>query len=123
MLKGERDEGNARQVKTIVLDKGVSLKDQMEAVSQTDILVGAHGAGLFWLLLLPSCGTVLEFGTGADMHYVHLSVYAGINHAFLGSGTGHSVGKFRVEISTATQEKLQSAIRFVRSCRSINVDD
>ncbi|KAF4676837.1 cleavage and polyadenylation specificity factor subunit 2 [Perkinsus chesapeaki] len=76
----------------------MKLGEQLDVAANTDVLVGVHGAALWWLILLPDCGQVLELGTGADGHYRDLAAYRGINHAFLNQRVGHSVKEFEVDI-------------------------
>ncbi|KAF4647157.1 hypothetical protein FOL47_005015, partial [Perkinsus chesapeaki] len=89
--------GEGRQVRVKVFSE-MTLEEQFEVIANTDLLVGAHGAGLFWLILLPRCGRVLELGTGADFHYQRLAKYSAIDHDFTHQMTYHQAPYVEVDI-------------------------
>ena len=72
--------------RALVMDQTSSLTEQLKAVAASQLLIGAHGAALFWLIVLPLCGAVFEFGTGADHHYQMLASYVGIRHRYVWPG-------------------------------------
>jgi capsular polysaccharide biosynthesis protein len=59
----------------------MALSNQFAAVAGAQMIIGGHGAELFWLILLGDHGTLLEFSTMSDdMHYKHLALYAAVRY-------------------------------------------
>ncbi|KAF4724639.1 hypothetical protein FOZ62_028088 [Perkinsus olseni] len=107
-------QGDAREVRTVVLSE-MNLTAQFETMANTDVLLGAHGAGLFWLVLLPECSQVLEVGTGADHHYRNLAQYSGINHRYLSQSVGHGTPDIHVDIE-GLLKSVEEAEKQWREC-------
>ncbi|KAF4731782.1 hypothetical protein FOZ63_014146, partial [Perkinsus olseni] len=76
----------------------MKLQQQLEVAANTDVLVGVHGAALWWLVLLADCGRVLELGTGADGHYRNLATFRGISHTFIDQRVGHTAREFEWDL-------------------------
>ena len=97
--------------RALVMDQTSSLTEQLKAVAASQLLIGAHGAALFWLIVLPLCGAVFEFGTGADHHYQMLASYVGIRHRYVGPGFSHGspriVADVKATINQLKKERVQ----------------
>eukprot|EP00434_Breviolum_minutum_P024877 symbB.v1.2.021970.t1/scaffold1899.1/size238565/6 len=97
--------------RALVMDQTSSLTEQLKAVAASQLLIGAHGAALFWLIVLPLCGAVFEFGTGADHHYQMLASYVGIRHRYVGPGFSHGspriVADVKATIHQLKKERVQ----------------
>ncbi|KAF4666465.1 hypothetical protein FOZ61_009723, partial [Perkinsus olseni] len=90
-------QGQGRRVQLVKFGE-MKLLQQLEVAANTDILLGVHGAALWWLVLLPDCGRVLELGTGADGHYRNLATFRGISHTFLDQRVGHTTREFEWDL-------------------------
>ena len=65
----------------IIDPASMSLRDQVIAMRKTNILIGAHGAGLTLLLFLPEEAVVLEFQTfDSDFHFRFLAKSMGYTY-------------------------------------------
>ncbi|KAF4739947.1 hypothetical protein FOZ62_018706 [Perkinsus olseni] len=90
-------ERQGRRVQLVKFGK-MKLQQQLEVAANTDVLVGVHGAALWWLVLLADCGRVLELGTGADGHYRNLATFRGISHTFIDQRVGHTTREFEWDL-------------------------
>ena len=54
-------------VTTMSPDRTTTLASQMRAVADTDVLMGVHGAGLAWSILLPPHGVLVELRPTRDL--------------------------------------------------------
>ncbi len=88
-----------------------SLIEQLKAVAASQLLIGAHGAALFWLILLPLCGAVFEFGTGADHHYRLLASYVGIRHRYVGPGFSHGASSINADVKAAINQLKKDRVQ------------
>ena len=59
-LDGHSCVGNRRIVLTPLVMENLSFEQQLEAMLTTDLLVGMHGAGLTFLVFLPSTSAMVE---------------------------------------------------------------
>lgn len=68
-------------VKSIVFERNLKFKDQLEIIRNTDVLIGMHGAGLTHLLFLPNWATIFEVYNCEDPTcYMDLARLRGINY-------------------------------------------
>ncbi|XP_023931081.1 beta-(1,2)-xylosyltransferase-like [Lingula anatina] len=84
IISAVKSEFPAFNVQGIQMDQ-LKLKDQLELVAKTDILVGMHGAGLTHTLFLPKHGGLIEiFPQYSNVmgHFRSLSNWRGIHYAF-----------------------------------------
>ncbi|EER16443.1 conserved hypothetical protein [Perkinsus marinus ATCC 50983] len=93
----------------------LELQKQLETAANTDILLGVHGAALWWLIMLPDCGQILELGTGADGHYRNLAAYRGVSHTFLKQKLGHTTVEFKWDIIQLGEAVGEAEIKW-RKC-------
>ena len=66
------------------------LAAQVELITRADVLLGMHGAGLAWVLLLPPHAAMLELWPQYDRYVLYLS-YAGDPVARSPTGAFHIV--------------------------------
>ena len=92
------------------------LQEQLAAISASQMLVGLHGAALFWLVVLGHCGTLFEYTTdfGKDPHYVRLSTLAGVRYRSVG-GLNKTAPRSAVNAARAGAE-VKDAMAFFREC-------
>ncbi|KAL5276527.1 EOGT family protein [Megaselia abdita] len=68
-------------VRAVSFERGITFKDQLKIVRNTDVLIGMHGAGLTHLLFLPNWATLFELYHCEDPNcYKDLSRLRGINY-------------------------------------------
>lgn len=76
----------------------LSMQKQVEIFSDTDLLIGPHGASLTWSMLLTPCGQLLEFVDGGDYHYFNVAHYLGKKHNSLQGPFGWGSSGFRANV-------------------------
>ena len=91
--------------------ESLPLLEQLAAVSAAQMLVGAHGAALFWLLVLGNCGTLFEFSTGNDGHYMRLAKFSGVRYRSV-KALNHSSAKFAGDAARARKEAADAVEHF-----------
>ena len=93
----------------------LSFQEQIQVASSTDILIGAHGAGLTHCMWMkPRQSALIEifttFGEGANHHYHNIAHYMEVGYFSLRSGR---LSPHVVNIDTL-RLKLERAINFVK---------
>lgn len=77
--------GNTANVRAMQLE-AMSMKDQLEAVSKCDILMGMHGAGMSHILFLPVTSGVIEFkpkySNPSLQHFSSMARWRGLPYTF-----------------------------------------
>lgn len=95
----------------------VSVKEQFQIFSNTDLLISAHGAGLAWLVMLPLCGEVLEYSVsnGKQSHYQNLALLAGRYYTAIEGPDSWAVSDFVANV-TETVEVVQKLESYWKIC-------
>lgn len=83
----------------VVSPSELSAEEQVKLFSDTDLLIGPHGASLTWSLFLRQCGQVVEFCTGSEFHYVNLAHYVGKPHSCLQGPSGWGASSFQANVN------------------------
>ena len=69
------------------------MKEQIEKISTTDVLVGVHGAGMTHVLFLPLHSSVIEVvpsGYDGRIHFQYMSAWRGHHYAKVGASGGEN---------------------------------
>ncbi|CAH1775751.1 unnamed protein product [Owenia fusiformis] len=87
------------------------MKQQLQYVSNSDILVGMHGAGLTHVLFLPKHAGLIEFypnyWSAANAHFQSLSKWRGLHHIFWqNSNSSNELSDKYTQIPTSTFKNL-----------------
>jgi hypothetical protein len=70
-------------VNSVSFDGGMPMRDQLQHILQTKLLIGTHGAGLTWgLYLLPNAGILEIDGPGQEKANFFSGLSAWTNHAY-----------------------------------------
>jgi hypothetical protein len=100
-----------------VVPASMSIEEQVELFSNTDILIAPHGASLTWEILLPECGQVIEYCDGEDFHFVNFAHYAGKKHTCLRGPRGWGAMSFSAD-ADATLQAVQRIEKEWRVCQA-----
>ena len=87
-----------------------SIKEQIEKIANTDILIGVHGAGLSWCIFMKNGSILLEMypGNSNTDNYIRLCKIANINYKRLPINiTKGNVNHFRNATVNINEEQLQ----------------
>lgn len=112
LRRGMREITNIDQVKEMfntydidyVYLEDHSVRDQIETVCNTDILIGVHGAGLAWCIFMKRNSTLIEMypGNSSTDNYIRWCKIAGIQykrmHIDITSGSQHEFRKATVNL-------------------------
>jgi len=88
-----------------------TVKEQLEIIANTDILIGVHGAGLSWCIFMKSGSTLIEMypGNSNTDNYIRWCKIANINYKRLCINiTTGNVNDFRNANVNINDEQLQS---------------
>tara|TARA_B100000925_G_scaffold291113_1_gene278102 strand:- start:1967 stop:2887 length:921 start_codon:yes stop_codon:yes gene_type:complete len=88
-----------------------SIKEQIEKIANTDILIGVHGAGLSWCIFMKNGSTLLEMypGNSNTDNYIRWCKIANINYKRLPINiTTGNVNDFRNATVNINEEQLQT---------------
>lgn len=88
-----------------------TVKDQLEIIANTDILIGVHGAGLSWCIFMKNNSTLVEMYPGCSNtdNYVRWCKIANINYKRLSIDiTTGNVNDFRKATVNINDEQLQT---------------
>jgi EGF domain-specific O-GlcNAc transferase len=77
-----------------------SIKEQLEIIANTDILIGVHGAGLSWCIFMKNGSTLIEMypGNSNTDNYIRWCKIANINYK-----------RLRVNITTGNASNFRNA--------------
>lgn len=95
----------------------MTLEQQIHLVSQKDILIGLHGAGLTHLLFMPPSSYLIEIMPASyqsRQHYRHMANWAGTGYASI---PAEGSSRFTVNKSVM-QTRLGEAVAHVRAARA-----
>ena len=83
-----------------------SIKEQLEIIANTDILIGVHGAGLSWCIFMKNGSTLIEMypGNSNTDNYIRWCKIANINYK-----------RLRVNITTGNASNFRNA--------TVNIND
>jgi hypothetical protein len=79
----------------VVYFENKTFQEQLQYMSQHDLLFSSHGAQLVSIPFLPDCGGVLEFFQPSyfiPYYFGGLAAMSGLNHAYLYTGGGYPLG-------------------------------
>lgn len=98
----------------------MTLAEQVRTVSETDVLIGLHGAGLTHLLFMPPSGYLIELmpaGYQGRQHYRHMADWAGVGYS---SVPAQGSSQFTVA-QTVIMPEIAKAVSHVRAGRAKQV--
>jgi len=93
-----------------------TVKEQLEIIANTDMLIGVHGAGLSWCIFMKNNSTLLEMypGNSNTDNYIRWCTISKINYKRLPinitSGTVHDFRNARVNINDNHIKSIKSFI-------------
>lgn len=90
---------------TVLSPETLTLVEQVQEFADADFVLSPHAASLTWMYLMPQCGQVLEFCTGADFHYVNIAHYAGMHHRCLSGLRGWGTPSFKANVADVLRQK------------------
>eukprot|EP00435_Cladocopium_sp_Y103_P008401 s1631_g2.t1 len=82
----------------------LSIPEQANAIANTDILIGPHGAALSWMMVLPPCAQVLESCALGMFQFGNYAKLMGIDHVCVEPSIDWGSAKFNTSVANMVQE-------------------
>jgi hypothetical protein len=107
----------------IVYFESKTFHEQLQYMSQHDLLVSSHGAQLVSIPFLPDCGGVLEFFQPSyfiPYYFGGLAAMSGLNHAYLYTGGGYPLGDVKRVQQAKRPGIRRQEVRIANICLDID---
>ena len=101
-IRKRKYDGRDVCVKVLVPHR-LSVKQQLDLVASSDMLIGTHGAALTWLVALPPHATVVELSANKP-HYKHWAKALNVSYKSVRTGIQWGTQSYSIDIERTARE-------------------